>query len=80
MRTAVEKTDQEFEFISLDYKRKNMTMVIQTKPTKLKEEVCEVRMLNDIPDILDKAEPSVMPVANAIEVINKADNCSTSIN
>ena len=64
MITAVEKTDQEFEFISLDYKRKNMTTVIHTKPTKPKEEVYEVPVFTDIPDILDKPEPSVKPAAN----------------
>ena len=59
-RTAVEKTDQEFEFISLDYKSKNVTMVIHTKPTKPKQEVHEVPVLNDIPDIPDGPEPSFM--------------------
>ena len=79
-RTALEKTDQDFEFISLDYKRKNMTTVRNTKPTKPKAEVYEVPALNDFPDILDEPGPSVMTVANAVGEINKDDNCSMSIN
>ena len=79
-RTALEKTDQDFKFISLDYKRKKMTMVRNTKPSKPKAEVYEVPTLNDFSYILDEPEPHVMAVENAVGEINKDNNCSTSIN